>query len=203
MHNMPMSMSSQQQQQPRGQQSLPTLQQQQTSHSSSLNRNINMNNSIPPSMAPALMSMSRSNEEFVKIPLELQDFVSEPQFKHILLRVKEQSKINYVNTTLHKDTGRPDSIMIDGPTAESALVARKLIELHFTNHLKIVEAENRLHRVKTDLFSAQGEMASGMICDFTINPDLVGVAIGKKGSRIKQIEQLTGVTSINVDGQTG
>lgn len=64
-------------------------------------------------------------------------------------------------------------------------------------------AESRLQRVQTDLFSAQGEMASGMIDDFTINPDLVGIAIGKKGARIKQVEKDTGVSSVNVDGKTG
>lgn len=31
----------------------------------------------------------------------------------------------------------------------------------------------------------------------------MGVIIGKKGARIRQIEQDTGVTSINVNGDTG
>ena len=46
-------------------------------------------------------------------------------------------------------------------------------------------------------------MASGMIVHFTINPDLVGIAIGKKGARIKQVEKDSGVTSVNVDGKSG
>lgn len=46
-------------------------------------------------------------------------------------------------------------------------------------------------------------MASGMIVDFTIDPDLVGIAIGKKGVRIKQVEKDSGVSSVNVDGKTG
>jgi hypothetical protein len=46
-------------------------------------------------------------------------------------------------------------------------------------------------------------MASGMIVDFTIDPDLVGIAIGKKGARIKQVEKDSGVTSVNVDGKSG
>ena len=48
------------------------------------------------------------------------------------------------------------------------------MEIHFKQHLKIQAAETRLQRVQTDLFSVQGEMASGMIVDFTIDPDLVG-----------------------------
>lgn len=46
-------------------------------------------------------------------------------------------------------------------------------------------------------------MASGMIVDFNIDPDLVGIAIGKKGARIKQVEKDSGVSSVNVDGKTG
>ena len=46
-------------------------------------------------------------------------------------------------------------------------------------------------------------MASGMIVDFTIDPDLVGIAIGKKGVRIKQVEKDSGVSSVNVDGKSG
>jgi hypothetical protein len=46
-------------------------------------------------------------------------------------------------------------------------------------------------------------MASGMIVDFTIDPDLVGIAIGKKGARIKQVEKDSRVTSVNVDGKSG
>ena len=95
-------------------------------------------------------------------------------------------------------------------------------------------AESRLQRVQTDLFSAQGEVAAGMIVvrrtchaglrtcmhalpiipevanhlplclqEFFISKDLVGVIIGKKGTRIRQIEQDTGVTSINVNGESG
>jgi hypothetical protein len=101
-----------------------------------------------------------------------------------------------------------------------------------TSQLKA--AESRLQRVQTDLFSAQGEVAAGMIVvrrtchaglrtcmnaltiipevanhlplclqEFFISKDLVGVIIGKKGTRIRQIEQDTGVTSINVNGESG
>lgn len=46
--------------------------------------------------------------------------------------------------------------MIDAPTDESALLARKLVEIHFKQHMKIMAAESRLQRIQTDLFSAQG-----------------------------------------------
>ena len=37
-----------------------------------------------------------------------------------------------------------------------------------------------------------------MTVEFHIDPELVGVTLGKKGSRIKAIEAETGVTNINV-----
>jgi transcription antitermination factor NusA-like protein len=136
------------------------------------------------------------------VPGELAPFVADPQFLQILLKVKEQSKINFITVNKTSDKAA-DSIMIDAPSAESALLARKLIEIHFKQQLKIMAAENRLHKVQVDLFSAQGEMASGMIVDFRIPVDLVGLTIGKKGARIKQIEKDSGVSSISVDGDSG
>ena len=112
--------------------------------------------------------------EIVQVPSELASFAADPQFQQILLKVKEQSKINYITVNRNSERTAAESIMIDAPTSESALLARKLVEIHFKQHLKIQAAETRLQRVQTDLFSVQGEMASGMIVDFTIDPDLVG-----------------------------
>ena len=112
--------------------------------------------------------------EIVQVPSELASFAADPQFQQILLKVKEQSKINFITVNRNTERTAAESIMIDAPTSESALLARKLVEIHFKQHLKIQAAETRLQRVQTDLFSVQGEMASGMIVDFTIDPDLVG-----------------------------
>ena len=38
----------------------------------------------------------------------------------------------------------------------------------------------RLQKVQSDLLSLQGEVASGLILDFTVPTDLIGVIIGKK-----------------------
>ncbi len=96
-----------------------------------------------------------------------------------------------------------ESVAIDAPTKESAQLARNLIQTHFNLQQKLIQAESRLQKVQTDLFSAQGEIASGMMVEFSIPSDLVGLIIGKKGCRIKQIEQDTGVTAINVNGESG
>jgi hypothetical protein len=140
--------------------------------------------------------------EIVQVPKELATFAGDPQFQQILLKVKEQSKINFISVKRIADRSA-ESIIIDAPSSDSALLARKLVEIHFRQQLKIMAAESRLQKVQTDLFSAQGDMASGMIVDFRILPELVGLSIGKKGARIKQIEKSSGVSSINVDGDSG
>ena len=126
-------------------------------------------------MAYAVPVQPRSTvSEIVQVPTELASFASDPQFQQILLKVKEQSKINYIAVNRNTERTAAETILIDAPTSESAMLARKLVEIHFKQHLKIQAAETRLQRVQTDLFSVQGEMASGMIVDFTIDPDLVG-----------------------------
>lgn len=145
----------------------------------------------------------RSNvSELVTVPDELLSFASEPSFQTILLKVKEQTLINYI--TLNRiSNNEVDSIIIDAPTMESGKLARNLIETHFKLQLKLRAAENRLHKIQSDLYSTQGEIASGMMIEFHISPELIGLALGKKGARIKQIEKDTKVTSVNVNGETG
>jgi hypothetical protein len=141
-------------------------------------------------------------QELVQVPPELAAFATDPQFQQILLKVKEQTLINYVSLN-RTSNNEVESIQIDAPSRESAQLARGLIETHFKLHSKLRNAEMRLQKVQTDLFSAQGEIASGMMIEFTIDPELVGLALGKKGARIKQIEQETKVHAINVTGETG
>lgn len=139
--------------------------------------------------------------EVVMVPENLGLFVADPKFQTILLKVKEQSNINTV--AVNRLDNVATSIFIDAPNVESALMARQLIEIHFKQHLKLLAAEEKLKRVENDLFLAQGEMASGHMVEFTVDPSLIGVIIGKKGVRIKQVEQDSGVTNIFVQGDSG
>jgi hypothetical protein len=141
-------------------------------------------------------------QELVQVPPDLAAMASEPSFQTTLLRVKEQTAINYV--ALNRGTNNEvESIQIDAPSRESAQLARGLIETHFRMSARLKNAESRLQKVQTDLFSVQGTVASGMMIEFSIDPELVGLALGKKGARIKQIEQETKVHAINVTGETG
>jgi len=42
------------------------------------------------------------------------------------------------------------------------------------------------------MYTIQGNIASGSVVEFEINPELIGLIIGKKGARIKEVEEKTG-----------
>lgn len=73
---------------------------------------------------------------------------------HISTPKQEQSKINFISVNRSSERSA-ESISITAPTDESALLARKLVEIHFKQHMKIMASESRLQRVQTDLFTAQ------------------------------------------------
>jgi hypothetical protein len=75
-------------------------------------------------MAP----LTRTNvSEIVQVPSELATFAADPQFQTILLKVKEQSKINFITLNRNAERTSAESIMIDAPSNESALLARKVV----------------------------------------------------------------------------
>ena len=159
-----------------------------------------------PSYAPYPISSTQPRQniqELVQVPTEMTEFASDPQFQQTLLKIKEQTGINYISLNRLTASNLVDSIQIDAPSRESAQLARGLIETHFKLNTRLKLAESRLTKVQNDLFSAQGEIASGMMIEFTIDPELIGLALGKKGARIKQIEIDTKVHSINVTGESG
>lgn len=139
--------------------------------------------------------------ESVQVPPELGAIVGDPQFLQVLLRVKDQTGI---------DTIRPErtgtiatAILIDAPSAEAALLARKVIECHFHGHATTMAAEERRLKVQTNYYSTQGEVASGHVVELTVNPELVGIVIGKKGANIKKVESESGVSKVTVEGDSG
>lgn len=151
---------------------------------------------VPTHVATAIFPRP-SVSEIVHIPQDLSAFAAEPKFQQILLRVKEQTLVNFISLNRVSDDS-VESVTIDASTKEAAQLAKNLIETHLKLQIKVKAAESRLQKVQTDLFSTQGEIAAGQMVEFTIRSDLIGLAIGKKGSRIKQIETDTGVSSINV-----
>lgn len=136
------------------------------------------------------------------MPSNISSEVSDPKFQSILLRVKEQTGINFVSITRKPDS-TAESIVIDAPDLSSANLAKNLIETHFKQHIKLMAASAKLHEMQTNLFLAQGEMASAMVIDFVVRPELIGYVIGKKGTRVKETQEATGVSSINIKSETG
>jgi hypothetical protein len=57
--------------------------------------------------------------------------------------------------------------------------------------------------MQENLFEVQGAVASGLRIEIAVPRDLVGIIIGKKGSRIQEVQRETGVTDIHIDGESG
>lgn len=139
--------------------------------------------------------------EIIPIPEELAVVATEAKFIEILQRVKEQSMVTSLRLNrIAEDFA--ESVSIEASTKDRALLGRSLVDTHIKQQLRVKAAESRLHKVQTDLSSTQGEIASGHMVEFIIKPELIGLSIGKKGARIRQIEAETGVGLINV-GENG
>lgn len=65
--------------------------------------------------------------------------------------------------------------------------ARLLIEIHFKEQIKYLQDMARLNKMQENLFEVQGEVASGQRIEFHIPIELIGVSIGREGSRIKEV----------------
>ena len=89
---------------------------------------------------PSLCSISSSSWETVDVPEKLSSPVFETKLLSILLKVKEQSKL--ISATLSTDPMTTEvCVLIEAPSAESAVLAKKLIEKHFKQKLVTIDAE--------------------------------------------------------------
>ena len=159
------------------------------------------NSSLNQGYSPEVLGGSTTVSEVVMVPAALADFAADGKFNEIMLNIKKQTNINHIDRKM--EGGVCKHIHISAPSNETGNNARKLVETHFKNRIKLMEREARVDKIQNDLFSAQGEAASGMMVDFIIPTSVIGLVIGKAGQRIKAIEKETGVSSINLDGNTG
>lgn len=138
--------------------------------------------------------------EVVPVPPELLEWVSGSKVQAMFLKVKEASGIGYITSMID---GAGASIMIHSPTETAAKIARMLVEINFKEQMKYQHDMQRLHQMQESLFEVQGAVASGLRIEFTVPRELIGIIIGKKGSRIQEVQRETGVSDIHIDGDTG
>ena len=148
-------------------------------------------------------SMSSSIQEIIDVPPDLASFAGNPQFFSILLKVKEQSGVISISVRRDLDDNtKGKAVEISAASGDNALIARKLVETHFKNQLKLNQKSQNLMKVHEEVGRQQEGMASGTVAEFVIHVDLVGLAIGKQGKRIKEIEAETGCKA-SVAGHSG
>lgn len=118
----------------------------------------------------------------------------------LLLQVKEQTGINYFNLNVDADDGTV-RLWIYSPTADRARMARLLVDVNFKQQIKLAQAEQKLKQMQSDLTSVQSELVTGVRVEFTVPNHLIGVMIGKGGSRVKEVVRETEIKSIDLDGK--
>ena len=62
----------------------------------------------------------------------------------------------------------------------------------------LAQTEKRVDFLEEKFTAVQGAVAAGLRIEFSVDPELTGIVIGKKGERIKKVYEMTGVTRIDV-----
>lgn len=62
--------------------------------------------------------------------------------------------------------------------------AAAVVNLHLKNQLDLLEMRERADRAESDLQAAEEELRLGLRCEFPIDPEVYGLAIGKNGANI-------------------
>lgn len=179
----------------------------------------NSNNSIPILNTPSPSSLNLTPPFKKSIPIikEILHEVIHPKYDHYLSRIISQTQIYNAKVVVSSETGNYN-VQIESFNEESLEKAYNLINSSINLRIKLKSVHvigNENGSTKSDTSTFPGNISpltsipssrdpsntqknNIIMLEFNVSPDLVGLAIGKKGIRIKQIEQTTNVTSIVV-----
>lgn len=77
-------------------------------------------------------------------------------------------------------------VHIEGVSGGVVRTAAALVALHLKNQLELAESLERAKRAEEDLEAAEEEFSLGLRCEFPIDPEVMGLAIGKNGANIQR-----------------
>ena len=115
------------------------------SASASLSASPSVSPSASPSPLPLLCSVSSSSWETVEVPEELSSPVFETKLLWILQKVKDQLKLLSAALSVDPMTAEV-SVLIEAPSAKSAVLAKGLIQKHFKQRLAAIDAQRKAER---------------------------------------------------------
>ena len=75
-------------------------------------------------------------------------------------------------------------IHIAGSTFVHVRTAAALVGLHIKNQTDLIDMRERADQAENELRAAEEEVALGLRCEFAIDPEVMGLAIGKNGANI-------------------
>jgi hypothetical protein len=134
--------------------------------------------------------------EIIQVPEILNEWIRSPKLQPVLLKIKEHTGVSYFTLDSNSSDGR-SQLWIYSATPERAKMARLLVDVNFKQQIKLMEVEENLRRVQSDLTSYQHELVSGTRLVFNVHQGLIGSMIGKGGSRISEVIKTSGAT-INI-----
>ena len=89
--------------------------------------------------------------------------------------------------------------LIFGKTSRQIQLARTLLSDMVERQAELQHMHVLEQLAKQDLNAAQKEIADGLRVEFNVDPDLIGLVIGKNGDNIRRAKDLTGQPTITVD----
>jgi hypothetical protein len=107
----------------------------------------NFQSNYPPTYAPSTPApASETYTDIIEVPTKLGAFIGDPSFQQALVRVKDQSNISRI--IVERDTHRlARRLYVESTSVERAMLARKLLEIHFKEQMKLHMAEARFQKV--------------------------------------------------------
>ncbi|CAM9763059.1 unnamed protein product [Chrysoparadoxa australica] len=143
--------------------------------------------------------------EQVPVPSDLSDWAVEgsPGCQEILASVKEASGVNCVQVVVTEVNGDDlrKAIAVHAPSPAAAKMAKMLLCTHLNNQVELWRMDQRTNARQADLTQYQVEVSKGLRASFRVDPEFIGLMIGKQGVRIKEVEEKTGC-KVHVDANS-
>lgn len=143
----------------------------------------------------------------VQIPEILVDWAVEGEQKctEVLLAVKEQANAYAISIRVMEQENTAQkvkkSVVVHAPTPDSARIAKILLETHFKNQADLIRLDQKAQARQQDFNKYQIEVSKGLRVIFNIDKTYIGMAIGKNGTHIKEVQEKTGCDiNISHDG---
>ena len=94
-----------------------------------------------------------------------------------------------------------DSLVVTAGSSEVVETAQLLLETLVGQQLQLQRRFGLKDRLADDVSRVQAEIEAGLRCEFTVDPELLGLVIGSGGANVRRVTEETKVDRIVIDRQ--